>query len=53
VRPFCDQAHYWQVCFDTNRLIRETFAEAGFPNPASRTRWEGPGPADAGPGSNA
>ncbi len=44
VRPYCDPAHYWQVHFDANRLIRETFAEAGFPNPASRTRWEGDGP---------
>ena len=23
----------WQVYFDTNRLIRETFGEAGFPPP--------------------
>ena len=34
VRPFCSNQHYWQVYFDTNRLIRETFAEAGFPVPA-------------------
>jgi small conductance mechanosensitive channel len=31
VRPFCSNQHYWQVYFDTNRLIRETFSEAGFP----------------------
>jgi small conductance mechanosensitive channel len=31
VRPYCANAHYWQVYFDTNRLIRETFGEAGFP----------------------
>ncbi len=33
VRPYCNNAHYWQVYFDTNRLIRETFAKAGFPVP--------------------
>lgn len=31
VRPYCANAHYWQVYFDTNRTIRETFAAAGFP----------------------
>jgi small conductance mechanosensitive channel len=33
VRPFCSNQHYWQVYFDTNRLIRETFTDAGFPAP--------------------
>jgi small conductance mechanosensitive channel len=33
VRPYCNNAHYWQVYFDTNRLIRETFVQAGFPVP--------------------
>ena len=40
VRPYCNNAHYWQVTFDTNRLIRETFGEAGFATPAMRTRLE-------------
>ena len=31
VRPYCGNEHYWQVYFDTNRLIREAFGEAGFP----------------------
>jgi small conductance mechanosensitive channel len=31
VRPYCRNEHYWQVYFDTNRLIREAFGEAGFP----------------------
>jgi small conductance mechanosensitive channel len=31
VRPFCSNAHYWQVYFDTNRVIREAFGEAGYP----------------------
>jgi small conductance mechanosensitive channel len=33
VRPYCANQNYWQVYFDTNRLIRETFGEAGFPAP--------------------
>jgi small conductance mechanosensitive channel len=33
VRPYCKNEHYWQVYFDTNRLIREAFGEAGFPVP--------------------
>jgi small conductance mechanosensitive channel len=33
VRPFCSNEHYWQVYFDTNRVIREAFGEAGFPAP--------------------
>jgi small conductance mechanosensitive channel len=33
VRPFCSNQNYWQVYFDTNRLIREAFGEAGFPVP--------------------
>jgi small conductance mechanosensitive channel len=31
VRPYCSNQHYWQVYFDTNRLIRETFGDAGYP----------------------
>lgn len=33
VRPYCSNEHYWQVYFDTNRVIRETFGIAGFPTP--------------------
>jgi small conductance mechanosensitive channel len=33
VRPYCRNEDYWQVYFDTNRLIREAFTEAGFPAP--------------------
>ena len=33
VRPYCATDHYWQVYFDTNRMIRETFGAAGFPAP--------------------
>jgi small conductance mechanosensitive channel len=33
VRPYCHTEHYWQVYFDTNRVIRETFSAAGYPVP--------------------
>ena len=33
VRPYCNNRHYWQVYFDANRLIRDTFTGAGFPVP--------------------
>jgi len=33
VRPYCNNKDYWQVYFDTNRLIKETFAGAGFAVP--------------------
>ncbi len=33
VRPFCANEHYWQVYFDTNRMIRDTFSKASFPAP--------------------
>ena len=36
VRPYCENAHYWQVYFDTNRTIRDTFGEAGLPVPEQR-----------------
>ena len=33
VRPFCANEHYWQVYFDSNRMIRTMFGQAGFPVP--------------------
>jgi small conductance mechanosensitive channel len=33
VRPCCNNDAYWQVYFDTNRAIRETFSSAGYPAP--------------------
>src|SRR4029453_11118239 len=46
VRPYCSNQHYWQVYFDTNRLIGESFTEAGFPaaTPAYTVSgaWSGP-----------
>lgn len=33
VRPHCHNDHYWQVYFDTNRTIRDSFGEAGYAAP--------------------
>lgn len=33
VRPYCHTDHYWQVYFDTNKLIRESFGAANYPTP--------------------
>ena len=33
VRPYVHNDYYWQVYFDTNRTIREAFADAQFPVP--------------------
>ncbi len=51
VRPYCANADYWQVYFDTNRLIREAFGEANFPAPVPAYMLSGPlpGPALDGP----
>jgi small conductance mechanosensitive channel len=41
VRPFCHNTHYWQVYFDTNRVIAETMAGAGYPVPSTfQTEYE-------------
>ena len=33
VRPYCHTDHYWQVYFDTNKLIAATFGAAGYAAP--------------------
>jgi small conductance mechanosensitive channel len=33
VRPYTNTDDYWQVYFDTNRAIIETFRDAGYPTP--------------------
>jgi small conductance mechanosensitive channel len=48
VRPYCANQHYWQVYFDTNRLIRESFGEAGFPAPMPAYSVSGVMPGQAG-----
>lgn len=40
VRPYCHTSHYWQVYFDTNKLIAATFGAAGFPPPYTVERDE-------------
>jgi small conductance mechanosensitive channel len=36
VRPYCANAHYWQVFFDTNRAISDVGGEAGYAVPETR-----------------
>jgi small conductance mechanosensitive channel len=36
VRPFCHNDHYWQVYFDTNRVINDVGAQAGYAPPETR-----------------
>ena len=36
VRPFCNNSHYWQVYFDTNRAISDVGTAAGFAAPEQR-----------------
>jgi small conductance mechanosensitive channel len=33
VRPYCHTKDYWQVYFDTNKLIAATFGVAAYPPP--------------------
>lgn len=33
VRPYCNNKDYWQVYFDTNKLIKDTFTAAAFEMP--------------------
>jgi small conductance mechanosensitive channel len=50
VRPFTHNDNYWQVYFDTNKAISDTFGQAGYPIPTEHvqnTRIEPPGAAPA------
>ncbi len=38
VRPYCHTDHYWQVYFDTNKAIVQTFGGAGYPVPEQHYR---------------
>lgn len=42
VRPYCNNTNYWQVYFDTNKMIRDTFTQAGFPVPEQHYAVRGP-----------
>jgi small conductance mechanosensitive channel len=41
VRPYTHTANYWQVYFDTNRMIVEVLGKAGFPVPRIPVAMEG------------
>jgi len=43
VRPFSHTDHYWQVYFDTNKAISDTFGAAGYPVPEAHVRIARPG----------
>jgi len=38
VRPYTHTDHYWQVYFDTNKAISDTFGAAGYPVPEAYVR---------------
>jgi small conductance mechanosensitive channel len=42
VRPYCSNTNYWQVYFDTNKMIRDTFTRAGYPVPEQHYAVRGP-----------
>ncbi|MBD2251679.1 mechanosensitive ion channel family protein [Nostoc parmelioides] len=44
VRPYCHNENYWQVYFDTNKIIKETFGQAGYPIPEQRYMFSGQSP---------
>ena len=41
VRPYTNTANYWQVYFDTNRMIVEVLGKAGFPVPRIPVAMQG------------
>jgi small conductance mechanosensitive channel len=40
VRPYTHTDNYWQVYFDTNKAIADTFGAAGYPVPESHVRMK-------------
>ena len=40
VRPYAHNDNYWQVYFDTNKAIGDTFGAAGYPVPESHVRMK-------------
>ena len=47
VRPYTHTDHYWQVYFDTNRAISDTFGAAGYPVPEAYVRMRQTAPQEA------
>ncbi|MFM7547980.1 MAG: mechanosensitive ion channel family protein [Cyanobacteriota bacterium] len=43
VRPYTHTNHYWQVYFDTNRMIVDVLSDAGFPVPRIPVAMQTPG----------
>jgi small conductance mechanosensitive channel len=41
VRPYTHTANYWQVYFDTNRMIVDVLGKAGFPVPRIPVAMQG------------
>lgn len=41
VRPYTNNQHYWQVYFDTNKAIVDTFGAAGYPVPETPMAYRG------------
>jgi small conductance mechanosensitive channel len=39
VRPYVHTNHYWQVYFDANKAIRDTFGAAGYPAPEAHVQY--------------
>lgn len=35
VRPYCNNNHYWQVYFESNRVMSDSLTSAGFPSPVA------------------
>lgn len=42
VRPYTNNEHYWDVYFETNRIIRDELGAAGFKVPAEHIVYENP-----------
>jgi small conductance mechanosensitive channel len=40
--PYCNNTNYWQVYFDSNRVIRDAFASARYPVPEQHFRVQSP-----------
>ena len=49
VRPYTHTDYYWQVYFDTNRAISDTFGAAGYPVPEAYVRMRQAAPHDVTP----
>ena len=44
MRPYTNTTHYWQVYFDTNRMIVDVLSKANFPVPRIPLTMQGNAP---------